>query len=351
MMTRTQSFCRLVFSPLLVFMSGCLEIETTSTVNTDGSIQRVVQLNGDSTEVLKPQEMFPTDSTWTFARRHIKDSSWTSTASKVFTDGAALEKALNADKQLSLHVRIQSTKRFLWFTTEYTYRETILSFNQFHAVPLEKYISPSELEGWLHYEIEKAPYPSVEDSLRLKKSSQRAEEWDSRNKFESYYGILEEGASKLTDSGALRQRLSMAKETLYTRCAKPINDSRLDTLPLIFQNTLKDPRVSGLFIAQSDSLREFEARLVFQQNMLATPYKSANVVMPGLIVETNAPSIEGNKLTWKEFLGACYAVDYPMWARSRVINWWAVVLTGAVIVVLAGLLIVGTVRRRRTAAL
>ena len=68
--------------------------------------------------------------------------------------------------------------------------------------------------------------------------------------------------------------------------------------------------------------------------------------MPGLITETNTRSIEGNTLTWKEFVGACYVIDYTMWARSRVINWWAVILTGGVVILLTGILLVGIVRRR-----
>jgi glucose dehydrogenase len=35
-----------------------------------------------------------------------------------------------------------------------------------------------------------------------------------------------------------------------------------------------------------------------------------------------------------------------MWARSRVINWWAVVSTGAVVILLAVILVVGTLRRK-----
>ena len=57
-------------------------------------------------------------------------------------------------------MRVESEKRFKWFTTEFSYRETILCYNQFHAVPLADYISQTELVGWIHHEVEKAPYPS-----------------------------------------------------------------------------------------------------------------------------------------------------------------------------------------------
>jgi hypothetical protein len=338
---------RIVIASLIVILSGCLEIETTTTVNTDGTVQRQLQISGDSAEVSRGIPTFPTDSTWAVVRHHTKDTSWTSVATKLFSDGAALEKALNREDGKSLRVRVESEKRFKWFTTEFSYRETILCYNQFHAVPLSDYISQAELDRWIHYEIEKAPYPSPDDSVTIRKSSDRTEEWDSRNKFEAVFAIFTEGVTRLNDPGLSSQQVSAAKESLYAHCSKHINESRLDTLPKIFEATLKTPLVEKVFDLQSDKMQEFAGKVKYQLDMLGTPYKRAHVIMPGLIIETNARSIEGNKLTWEEFIGACYVVDYTMWARSRVINWWAVVLTGGVVILLTGILIVGMVRRKR----
>ena len=346
-MTNTRSALRLFLLPLAMSLSGCLEIETTTTVHTDGSIQREVQFSGDSAEVTKGSPFFPTDSTWTVIRRRSKDTAWTSVSAKVFADGAALQQALNSKGDKGLNVRVEFAKRFLWFTTEFSYRETILCYNQFQAVPISAYISPDDLAGWVHYDLEKAPYPSVEDSLRIRKASLRAEEWDSRNKFEAFFLIFAEGAARLNDPGLSRGILAGAKESLYVHCAKALTEVQLDTIPVIFQHILKTPLVQKVFDAESGKVKEFAEKIRFEMDLLGTPYKRAQVIMPGVITETNARSIQGNTLTWEEFIGASYAVDYTMWARSRVINWWAVVLTGAVVIVLAGILVIGTFRRRR----
>jgi hypothetical protein len=346
-MIRSRTASRIAFASLIVTMNGCLEIETTTTVKTDGTLQRQLQISGDSAEVSRGVPTFPTDSTWDVVRHHTKDTSWTSVSTKLFSDGAALEKALNREDGKSLSVRVESERHFRWFTTEFSYRETILCYNQFHAVPLSDYISRAELDRWIHHEIEKAPYPSPDDSVTIHKSAERAEEWDSRNKFEALFGIFTEGATRLNDPGLTIAQIASAKESLYAHCAKLINESRLDTLPLVFERTLKNPLASKVFAMQSDRIHEFADKVKFQLDMLGTPYKRAHVIMPGLITETNARSIEGNKLTWEEFIGACYVVDYTMWARSRVINWWAVVLTGGVVILLTGILVVGMVRRKR----
>ena len=75
----------------------------------------------------------------------------------------------------------------------------------------------------------------------------------------------------------------------------------------------------------------------------------ASFLMPGLIIDTNAPTVEGNKVSWKDFSSMCYIEDFELWAVSRVVNGWAIVLTGALVLGSALLYIVGILRRRRYA--
>ncbi len=63
--------------------------------------------------------------------------------------------------------------------------------------------------------------------------------------------------------------------------------------------------------------------------------------MPGIIVETNAQSIEGNVVEFKNFLEVAYFRDHEMVVVSRAINWWAVIVTAVLIVLGAVLLVVG----------
>ena len=74
----------------------------------------------------------------------------------------------------------------------------------------------------------------------------------------------------------------------------------------------------------------------------------ANTVhMPGLILESNAPEIVGTQATWHTDFERLRLRPFEMSVESRVVNVWAFVFTGIVILVLIVLLVWIGVRRYR----
>jgi hypothetical protein len=334
-----------IVAACVMTLGGCLEIETTTTVHPDGSVRREIRRTGDSAEVFREVRLFAMDSTWSIEQKKT-DTTWESIASKEFADASALESELNRDPGRSLRVRASLEKHFAWFTTTFEYRETIVCYNQFHAVPITDMIPQKDLDRVMHHEIEGVPYPSPEDSLQVQGLSERTEEWDHRNKFKAYHALFVEGARSLHDATLIGALTPAMEETLYVHTLKSMNAGALDTLPSLYEKVLRTPLVKSVFALQREAFAGFAEKLTFQEEMLGAGYKKARIVMPGLLTATNARSIEGNRLTWEEFLGASYVADYTMWARSRVVNWWAVVLTGAVVLFLAVIPLVWFMRRR-----
>lgn len=344
----------ILIASLTLFLSGCLEIETTTTVNTDGTFQRNILLKGDSAEVSGAVNLFQTDSSWTVTRRKAKDTSWTCVMTKTFADQAALAEAVKGDPGGSLAIRVGSEKKFLWFTTEYAYAETLLCYNQIDAVPIARYLTPSEIDLWMAYEkgdkVEQ--FASRDDSLAFERIENIGPEWDSRNKFEAFFAVLLKGVESLNDPSLAPATVMAMKDSLFIRCRQSLqlSASKVDTLARIVESVLKTSLVQKALDANAGELRDYERKVRFQEEMLGTPYGQASIVMPGLITSTNAESIEGNTLSWKGFMPKAYIADFTMWAHSRVINWWAVVLTGALVVVLTALLIGSAMRKRRAGA-
>lgn len=334
-MNRIQILSHLLAIANLVLLGGCLEIKTTTTVNTNGTIQRDLVLKGDSAEVRKVVPIFPVDSTWTVTRTKANDSTWISTTTKHFPDGTALTKALEGVEGKTLQVRAQSGQRFLWFTTEFTYSETLLCYKQFNAIPLSKYVTPEELNF------------SSTDSLTKSKFEKVAEEWDTRNKFEAYFVLFVKAVEKLGNSALTREQVQARKETLYARSRGDLEfaSTRADKLPVVFEEVLNSPLVHQAIAASAEDFANFAEHARFQDEIAKTPYTQANLIMPGVITSSNASSIEGSRLEWKDFLVSAYFTDYAMWARSRVVNWWAVVGTGCFAILLVGLLLVGAWRK------
>ncbi len=67
--------------------------------------------------------------------------------------------------------------------------------------------------------------------------------------------------------------------------------------------------------------------------------------MPGLITATNSAMLNGNQVRW-EFQGGNVMVrDFEMYAESRVMNYWAFILAGLVMLALVVMLVVKAVRK------
>ena len=73
-------------------------------------------------------------------------------------------------------------------------------------------------------------------------------------------------------------------------------------------------------------------------------YKN-EVVMPGMLITSNAGTAEGNTLLWECRPHRC--IDVVMTAESRIINLWAFITTGFVFCALLAVLLVPMIRLKK----
>ena len=64
------------------------------------------------------------------------------------------------------------------------------------------------------------------------------------------------------------------------------------------------------------------------------------VEMPGIITETNSPSFKGNLVNWQVSGISFLFVDNTMIVESRIVNTWAYVVAGIVLLMLIVLLVI-----------
>ena len=347
-MTKLTISFTLLASSLL--WSGCLEYHTTTRVNKDGSLVRTLDIRGDSDRVQGSTYLLPMDTTWSAERSRIDDRKWQLKASRTFSS----DRELNEFQQSLSHRVLRSTvtleSSFSWFTTRYAFTEVMHTFNTFQLVPISDFISPSELDAYLKFEISKEGYPTKGDSLALEDASDRYEEWQRRSEFASYFQAFLHGAERASDPRSTPAELGKAKERLYADYLKavaakdgnvqPLDRKRLDAWTA---SASMRPFAGAVAVSKSecDSLiRESE----YTQIVLQNSYK-ASIDMPGTVISSNARSAEGNLLTWEDYISYLYISDFTLKAESQVWNWWAVVVTG--VVVLAGPVAVMLRRRLR----
>jgi len=334
---------------LTIVLGGCLEVETTTRVNADGRLQRTVEISGDSSALARGEYPLALHGPWSIRLEKGSDKKVHLKATREFGDVDSLNAAIQGEPGRSLSFHASLNRQFLWFTTTFRYEETIERFYPFQTVPVTDYVSPHEIDLYLHHEMEEEPYPTPGDSLALEGASDRFNAWEQRSRFEAFFQELATGAQLAGDPRLTPERLAGQKEKLFQLALREKVPGNVEDLLQKADTVFGKEPVRTAFEANREGFQEYERKLQFVEMVGTTGFKM-HVEMPGLITDTNAPAMEGNTVTWSEFKGYCYVRNYTMWVESRLINWWAIVLTGAIVLAVMALFAAAALRRRPSLA-
>jgi len=341
----------LIFVALL--FAGCHEThESTTKINSDGSILRTEKISTDDSSSISTASLPPwVDSTWSIRIERSGKGIYSKLASKRFQDVAAMNQALEGEAGTSLRFRADLERRFRWFFTEFRYREICRKWNPFDQVPITEYVSPSEIDLWFRYEIRKQPYATRGDSLALRGAEDRAGEWQFRSMFESYFAAFMKGVELLHDSSLTPSAVLRHKEELFSKARLQLEHSpnRIDSLHALFARELGSRSARRAIELNAAGFALYTRKIDFMEKMILVDGVKATIEMPGLIIDTNAPTIEGNTVTWDDIRWYAYLQDFEMRVDSRMVNWWAVIITGVLLLGIVLLTALGIVRRRRFA--
>jgi hypothetical protein len=93
------------------------------------------------------------------------------------------------------------------------------------------------------------------------------------------------------------------------------------------------------------AMKELLKKQEFLMNLDSDSYVN-RVIMPGLILDTNASSVEGMTVEWKLKSNRFYWEDYVMRVESRMVNRWAIWVTAALLLAVLAALAVLLIRRK-----
>jgi hypothetical protein len=328
----------------LVLLAGCREITTTTRVFPDGSCERAVTIKGDSTSVdsvFAGTFPIPVDSTWTISgeREKTGEKKFAHTARKTFRSASDLDRAYRPpeDGKPRVAIDIRLDRRFRWFNTFYLYRETIKASNPFVSVPISDYLTPDEL----------ALYYLKEDTLGLDK---KVEEWYLKTYFEELYRALAREAETNPDPGFGLETIRAGKDSLFAAVRRVDREKTSEIsdgkgLVRFLERFYKTRAVRRWSSAMDSVMLELQKKQEFLMDLDADSYVN-HVVMPGLILDTNAPSVENNTVTWELKGRRFFWEDYEMRVESRTVNRWAIWLTGGLLLVAVAGMAFGALRRR-----
>ncbi len=365
---------------IIVLASGCLEYTITTRIMSDGTVERIIMIEGDSASIFKGSIPVPADSSWDitsgFKSQNEADSPEKKTyfykARKVYRNYKALNEEINADSletnKIRRHVNIE--KRFHWFYTFYRYAETYEQIFPFNSRPLADYLSDEEVDivhannDDIFYSTEHdklviikdtsdRPAMSTENTMRLDELKKKIEKkyncWLKLNIYDAFFEALK---TALIKSGKHQpDEIERSKEKLYE-----FYDNNIESNDLFSGNLSASflIQLSSIFYSiDSTMLREvnrsgyddFDLKLRVISAGFTDSFTN-NTIMPGIIISTNSVMINGNTATWKLEAGKFFEKDFTIWVESRMVNKGIMILSGALVLLLLAGLLVGIFRKR-----
>ncbi len=307
--------------------SGCNEEYKSSTkINRDGSCEKTITVKADSAYIQNGYFHIPFDSTWhpKFIKQE-KDTQKVLLLRKSFADVNELNREYSGKN--SAAVKIDFEKKFRWFFTYFSYKEIFKAYSPFKIIPLDSFLTRDEL----------SKYTAGDTSKALKK---RIDDYTTENIYEYFYQNLSEAAKRINDNSLTPELLEKNKRQMRDALIKDnVDEKQISDFILKIANKKEIPsldlEIKKILDDINSKLSERDVRYQFTNE----------IIMPGIILSTNAGSVEGNMAEWKFPADRFQFLDYEMIVESRISNLWALYVTGGVVLIVLIILLFPKLKR------
>jgi hypothetical protein len=324
---------------MLWTLSSCeQDIAVESSVNEDGSVDRtIVFLKADSVREVKnlfgitaeagwQVNVIPTQKPESADEKKKKDISF----KKHFDSVDEMNQELNSAVDSVFKIKSSFEKKFHWFYTYIRYTDTYIAINRVKDVSVGDYFTEEDFSFIKRLPAEGERF-SKADSLYLQKLNEKIyDEFAARAVFELHYKAL----LKVIPTSEKRwaDSLTRNKEKMF-RVLKSAPDDKTGSVE--FMISLADSvGVPARVIPYEAFTRELDADASFDFMSDASEAKFVHSIkMPWTITESNADSVRGNIVFWHPPVIKFMLNDYTMYAESRQMNYWAVILSATLVVI------------------
>jgi hypothetical protein len=328
---------------LVLFFGACREVTVTTKVNPDGSFTRIITVTGDSSDVFRTDLPFPVNDTWArAASRDTSDSTkYIMTYTRQFLNSEELNQEIKSDtgSYRNLERDISISKKFRFFFSYLTFKEVYRSANPFTKLDYHDFLTDDDIQWYSGLKISSTPA----DSLRKKEAEDKVLAFLVTSATSEVESIIHDGIKKLNNPLLNSADISTYHDSLYQIIdAMDFKDGEefaeayfkwSGNEAFLMLNKLEPP----LF-------ENFMKKMKVLEAIFGLEGYTEEVVMPGLITATNSAMLKGNQVRWEFQPMSVAASDYEMFVESRVINYWAFVLLGVVILALVIVSIMNAVR-------
>lgn len=337
----------------MIFVS-CLDVEVTTILNKDGSLDRIVEVSSDDSLKNYEDLPFPIDSTWKISYTYDSTRSKKKhvySFKKHFKNAQEISKEYS-DKENSLSVldrKVIVEKKFRWFYTYITFEERYNKAVNGNYRPFAQYLSQIELEARKYNRGDSLDLDFNEKEVQgyLKDIETKFDKWFEDNVKEEILLVMEKDIQSIGIKGISLEDLKTNSDTIFN-LIELFNFFEGDKDAESFYNSLNQifntEKFNELVNNQHSHLEQFLNKF---ENIVAKRGFKYNLQIPGLLLDTNAESIKGSSLSWNFEPMEAFFVDTSHSAESRIINLWAYIVSGITIVLILIFLLIPLFRNRK----
>ncbi len=327
---------------LFITVFACIsKKEIIKKFNNNGTIEVTVNTFENDTNYLhnysiNPFPMKP-DKRWALSFTRDTGKKIRCTAVKDFSSLIMLQKTfiLNNSKWEKLNYKLSFKKKFRWFYTNYCYNETFFKINPFDLSPKD-FLSDEEMQLWKNRDDELVTRVNNKrtDSINSVIDN-KAENW-LKSSFKRELVLNLKKALEILNDPLLKP--SMIEDNIDTILNLCPGDYSTKKLIAAMAGYFQDEKVYLLLGNRFSFLNATEKKY---ESILDNFHEEAvfKTILPGTIIENNATKINDDTLCWSVTAYKFFFNNYELKATSRVINRCAYWVTGVIILLIIGFVV------------
>lgn len=336
-MRRLIYYIATILSGLIVIsLSSCEHaVQVKSVVHEDGSIDRsVILLKADSNAVEDNMFGIRAAQGWDVsvdADTSTKENKKMIVFQKHFASCDEVNTLMDSDMDTLFRIQSSFEKQFRWFYTYMTYADTYRAINRFSTPDIADFFTAEDFSFIDRLPAEGQPITHA-DSIYLSRLNEKIYDiYAARGYYDLYYEAMMEAARKSAWEPKWLDTLSRHRENLFRYLMEHDNDFD-ENFMVKFVDSLKLP-VSPQLVEEYEKLKApVDAKIGFMSVAGEGEY-AHSIEVPWTVIRTNADSVSGNTLYWNPPVVRFLLRDYTMYAEARRMNYWAVAVSGAVVII------------------
>ncbi len=226
-------------------------------------------------------------------------------------------------------------KKFRWFYTYYTYKETYPKINTNFKTPVDSFMTKEEATYWFTGEpnIYKG-MNGIEAREAIGDLEDKYNHWFAKNLWDNEFEVLLANYDQMKNPPVTSDSLAKCKDNLFNSKVKDDKDYDMEKL---LNGYFKTKAFSIYWQDKNSPLKKFEKEFE-EQDFVAFFTKEFNykLCMPGRVKPKENVVMHGDTLTFRLTAYRMIYDNYVIEAQSRDANIWAFIITGLLLILAIG---------------